>query len=257
MNDFKIYFGFVNRYGEKFDNIRNVAFKLEKNYDFGTLKDETIRSMATLFESYDSSQEGVFIYQTDYDPNVALRIFKRFKDPDEEGIVEDRLVSRLQRKQPNVKNTDFPTGVVTLDGRVIGQEIVFYPEALDMNEYYSNGVSKELMLPTEAYLKIINNLQELYDNCILYLDIHNKNFMILDNGDVKIIDFEHMEMSIDYIDKTYVDRMISNLRMMFIRTNRLAGLEESLGKVPRFENLNQASDVVNDMDYKLKRILKR
>ena len=81
--------------------------------------------------------------------------------------------------------------------------------------------------------------------------------MILDNGDVKIIDFEHMEMSIDYIDETYVDRMISNLRMMFIRTNRLAGLEESLGKVPRFENLNQASDVVNDMDYKLKRILKR
>lgn len=97
MNDFKIYFGFVNRYGEKFDNIRNVAFKLEKNYDFGTLKDETIRSMATLFESYDSSQEGVFIYQTDYDPNVALRIFKRFKDPDEEGIIEDRLVSRLQK----------------------------------------------------------------------------------------------------------------------------------------------------------------
>lgn len=126
-----------------------------------------------------------------------------------------------------------------------------------MNEYYSNGVSKELMLPTTAYLKIINNLQELYDNGILYLDIHNKNFMILDNGDVKIIDFEHMEMSIDYIDKTYVDRMISNLRMMFIRTNQLSGIEDYLGKVPRFENLYQASDVVNDMDYKLKRILRR
>ena len=210
-----------------------------------------------MFESYDSSQEGVFIYQTDYDPNVALRIFKRFKDPDEEGILEDRVVSRLQKKQPNVKNTDFPTGVVTLDGRVIGQEIVFYPDSLDMNEYYSNGVSEGLMLPTTAYLKIINNLQELYDNGILYLDIHNKNFMILNSGDVKIIDFEHMELSIDYIDKTYVERMINNLRMMFIRTNQLSGIEDSLGKVPRFENLHQASDVVNDMDYKLKRILKR
>ena len=126
-----------------------------------------------------------------------------------------------------------------------------------MNEYYSNGVSEGLMLPTTAYLKIINNLQELYDNGILYLDIHNKNFMILNSGDVKIIDFEHMELSIDYIDKTYVERMINNLRMMFIRTNQLSGIEDSLGKVPRFENLHQASDVVNDMDYKLKRILKR
>lgn len=257
MNDFKVYYGFINRYGEVYDNIRNIAFKLEKNYDFGTLQDETIRSMAEMFESYDSSQEGVFIYQTDYDPNVALRIFKRFKDPDEEGILEDRVVSRLQKKQPNVKNTDFPTGVVTLDGRVIGQEIVFYPDSLDMNEYYSNGVNESLMLPTTAYLKIINNLQELYDNGILYLDIHNKNFMILKNEDVKIIDFEHMELSIDYIDKTYVERMINNLRMMFIRTNQLSGIEDSLGKVPRFENLHQASDVVNDMDYKLKRILKR
>ena len=77
------------------------------------------------------------------------------------------MVSKLLRKQPNVKNTDFPTGVVTLDGRVIGQEIVFYPDALDMNEYYSNGISDKLMLPTKAYLKIINNLQELYDNGIL------------------------------------------------------------------------------------------
>lgn len=257
MNNFKIYFGFINRYGEKFDNIRNIAFKIEQSYDFGTLKDETMRSMATFFESYDTSQEGVFIYQTDYDPNKALRIFKRFKEPNEEGILEDRLVSKLLRKQPNIKNTDFPTGVVTLDGRVIGQEIVFYPDALDMNEYYSNGISDKLMLPTKAYLKIINNLQELYDNGILYLDIHNKNFMLLDNGEVKIIDFEHMEMSIDYIDKTYIDRMISNLRMMFIRTNRLAGIEETLGKIPRFENLYQASDVINDMDYKLERVLRR
>ena len=49
MNNFKIYFGFINRYGEKFDNIRNIAFKIEQSYDFGTLKDETMRSMATFF----------------------------------------------------------------------------------------------------------------------------------------------------------------------------------------------------------------
>lgn len=256
MNEFKIYNGFINRYGEVFDNIRNIAFKLEQNYDFGILKDETIRSMATLFESYDSSQEGVFIYQSEYDINKALRIFKRFRDPEEEGIVEDRLVSRLQRKQDSIKNTDFPTGVVTLDGRVIGQEIVFYPDAVDMNEYYSEGFCDGLMLPTEAYLKIITNLEELYNNDVLYLDIHNKNFMILDNGDVKIIDFEHMEMSIDYIDKTYFDRMISNLRMMLIRTNRLAKIDDFIEKVPHFKDLDEAKEVVYDMDYKLKRILK-
>ena len=56
-----------------------------------------------MFESYDSSQEGVFIYQTDYDPNVALRIFKRFKDPDEKGILEDRVVSRLQKNNLMLK----------------------------------------------------------------------------------------------------------------------------------------------------------
>ena len=50
---------------------------------------------------------------------------------------------------------------------------------------------------------------------------------------------------------------MSNLRMMFIRTNRLAGIEETLGKIPRFENLYQASDVINDMDYKLERVLRR
>ena len=38
MNDFKVYYGFINRYGEVYDNIRNIAFKLEKTMILVLLK---------------------------------------------------------------------------------------------------------------------------------------------------------------------------------------------------------------------------
>ena len=49
------------------------------------------------------------------------------------------------------------------------------------------------------YNKVLNIIDELLDNGILYLDIHENNFLVNDDLDVKLIDFESSSVIFDRI----------------------------------------------------------
>ena len=108
-------------------------------------------------------------------------------DPNFNGCRDEIFISKLQSIQPSISMTSFPIGVVTLDGNIIGQEIIYYENFKQLYEIKNEVSLKDLLL---IYRKCLTILSELHKKRIAYIDIHAKNFLINENLDVKLIDFE-------------------------------------------------------------------
>lgn len=117
---------FIDKNGILYPNISEVAYTSDDIFgQLGTLVNETNREVNDNFKrsSMDINDEGVYIYKSSFDPSIALRIYKCFYDPNFNGYQDEKLISKLQDFQERVKRTSFPLGVVTLDGKIIGQKI--------------------------------------------------------------------------------------------------------------------------------------
>lgn len=236
--------GFTNIYGMKFDNIRDIHFdkKSDLMNNLGTFVAETDNSF-----SDDSANNGVYIYQTYYDKNTALRIYKEFADYGFNGNRDDRLISELQRRQKDIKLTRFPTGVVTVENRIIGQEIPYYQNYITLS-HVNTKIKKE---PTYFYLKILEILKEMYDNGIVYSDTHGKNFMVdITNLSVKLIDFDYTYMAFDSNCKYLYKNMINNLKDMLIKLNKLYEIEFS-NDFKTTQTLEEINECVKEKHYEL------
>lgn len=183
--------GFVNRDGIAYPKVREIAFTKDNYFgNLGTLVNETKKEPDLFFgtDSMDFDDRGVYIYKSDYDERKALRIYKSFTEYKFNGDKDDELVSRLQKLQRRIKLTEFPAGIVTLDGNIIGQEIPYYEEYNPFIEVKDNIRLVEIL---NIYKKCLLIIKELNDKGIQYLDIHAKNFLINSDLDVKLIDFEN------------------------------------------------------------------
>ena len=67
--------GFKNYYGKDFPNIRNVHFEEKKDLmgNLGTYKAETKHTANPFFSSSFNRENGVYIYQTHYDPKEYIK----------------------------------------------------------------------------------------------------------------------------------------------------------------------------------------
>ena len=175
-------------------------------------------------ESFQNSN-GIFLYQNNNNPLQAYRLYKDlFEYP---YIYHDDhiLITKLQERQPNIKLTSFPLGIITMKNKVIGQVIPFY-------EHYQtlyNKISYEDIYINYYYEKIIDILEELLDNNIIYQDIHYRNFLIKDDI-VKLIDFESKYITFSYDNQKY-QIMLNNLCNMINKVNKCLNIELDLSNI--------------------------
>lgn len=124
---------------------------------------------------------------------LGFKIERSLFDKTRQSYNIEKMVSELSSRQDKIKLTDLPTGVVSRKKKCIGQVIKLYKDYVPLYEIANNNNIEIL------YNKIINIIDELLDNGILYLDIHENNFLVNDNLDVKLIDFESSSVIFDRI----------------------------------------------------------
>jgi len=199
-------------------NIRNINFDSREDFseNAGKFICQSTHNDGVWFDTDYDLRNGVYLYKPNYDETKALRIYK-----DTLGICDDykytgysdyKIISELLNRQKNIKLTEFPTGIVTIENYVIGQEIPYYKNSKNLSEIVHLKTHKDII---NYYLNIINILEELNSNGIIYSDVHAKNFMIDSYSNLmRLIDFDSTYISIDSEKKHFYMNMIVNLRNM-------------------------------------------
>lgn len=228
---------FTNNQGIYYGNVREIAYK--KGQLFGNLGEfvgETKHQQTIFFDESDNLTEGVYIYRTKLNPNVAYRIYKSFADYGFNGYQDDKLIQTLQERQPHIQTTEFPTGVVTLEGNIIGQEIPYYGNSQTLAEKVELVSNKQIIT---YYIEILRILRELLENGIIYSDIHSKNFMIdIEREVVRLIDFDKQFISFDE-NRTLYNNMINNLKTMINKINNYRQIGFALNKESRLNDIEE------------------
>lgn len=204
-------------------NIRNIHFpNFEDVYgNLGTFVTESHR-YANVFSDY--TEDGIYLYKSSYDPKRALRIYKDFHHYKYIGHSDERLITKLHEKQPDIRLTEFPTGIITIENKVVGQEIPYYENYETIRNVFENKSNNKI--PTYYYIEILKIIKELYECGIVYQDIHTKNllFNIYDET-IKLIDFEPFNVKFDDDRKYGYASMISNLKQLINVLNELSSIE--------------------------------
>lgn len=245
----KIIKGFTDSKGQPFENI--------DNYLFNAPKDNNIESK--LFkvsheeepEGFGRSEEdGSYIYR-DYNLKTGeIYGVKLYKDFYYCNHYKDApMISELQNKQTLIKRTEFPTGIVSIDDRVVGQIIPFYDNSNPINKFIE--VKKDINLKI-LYREILEILKELLNAGIIYKDINSGNFLIDEiNNCIRLIDFEPFFISFDKTCKTSYDSMLWNLKRMLQNLNEIVNVQfdKSFFKCETLEELEK--HINNDENYQL------
>lgn len=237
---------FVSKNGIVYPNLREIAFTKDNIFgNLGTLVNETNREATDGFgkPSNTISEDGVYIYKSNYDEKTALRVYKCFLDPNFNGYRDEKLISRLQKVQDKIELTSFPVGIVTLDGNIIGQEIPYYEEHNQLYQVKDEVTLKELFM---LYRQCLVILEELHKKGIYYLDIHAKNFLVNDDFDVQLIDFE--PNLIRFNDKSQLKKELSNFYNMINLVNKRINID-IMYKKP--ETLDEAFHNLDKLEKKL------
>ena len=218
----KIKDNYVDQSGNVY-KIRNINYEcLEKaRFNFGTFLKE---SKSSNF-GYDGDDfDGIYLYKSKYDDKKALRIYKDFMHYKYVGHPDQKIIYELQQRQKFVKFTEFPTGIVTIENSVIGQEIPYYDKYEPIRYIFKNNKYKDH--PTNYYVQILKILIELFDVGITYQDIHSNNFLFNSiDEDIKLIDFESFQVKFDEGKNCNYNFMIDNLKFMITLLNRMSGIE--------------------------------
>ena len=245
--------GFTNLNGTYFDKVKEVAFKKgELIGNLGTFVAETKREKS-IWQEEENYSDGVYIYQSLNDPHIAYRIYKCFADYGYNGENDDILIQKLLERQDAIKLSKFPIGVVTLNGKIIGQEIPYYVNSITLFEFFKKYDGFNVI---NIYKEILNILKELFDNGILYLDNQSKNFMVdplTEKIKVEIIDFMYNLMVFDNFSESNIETMFNNFKSMVNGLNNVKNLYSELGEFKGVNNFDDAYYQINEMAKKLQR----
>lgn len=188
--------------------------KISNAYHFVTSSHDDI------VDDFDSSGSIICVNKNDF--NKGLKIYKDYAEI--RFLVDNNLLNfavthnsdfnfllKLQERKKNIKLTEFPDGLVAYHNYIIGQKIPFYPNSSNVLNYCSKLSNKNDVLG--IYIKCINILKELYENGIIYEDVHYMNFLVDDLENVHLIDFDSSYVCFNN-DRKYYNLMISNLKRM-------------------------------------------
>lgn len=243
---YEIKTSYTNKKGETY-NIRDIHFEkfsdLAKGHGGFICESNASDSSSIFVKPY-----KVYIFKSLHDSKKVFRIYDDYADYKFSSHEDDKLISKLQEKQKNIKLTKFPTGVITIENKIIGQEIPFYHNAMTLTKLFKENLYD--VFPTEIYLKVLKILKELYKNGILYCDIHSNNFLI-QNGKIKLIDFEEKYIAIDEWYKDTEKNALTNLKEMLKVLNMLSGT--IMLDLDKTTNLDEIEECVIAKDIKLKK----
>ena len=155
--------------------------------------------------------KGVIIYQSFIDENIGYRIDINYNNPYFSYQSQLMAINELQKLQPSIKLTQFPYGIVIKNNKPIGEIIPFYPNSINILEYFKKINDKQIIC---LYKKLLEILQEMYDNGILYYDINEGNFLVTINNNYPVIhtiDFDRMFLCFKEYSSDYKNRMIDNM----------------------------------------------
>lgn len=146
---------------------------------------------------------------------LGFKIDKSLLNKERQSYNIEEMVSGLVLRQDNIKLTDFPVGVVSCKKRCVGQVIRLYKNYYPLKDIVNNDNINIL------YDKVIAIIEELLNNGIMYSDIHENNFLVNNNLDVKLIDFESSCVSFNNISPNDKIFCYSKIKSMFDKLNTL------------------------------------
>ena len=122
-------------------NIKNIVYPTNNPpYDFGK---HICSSHDEDCNSFSDDEYGMDVYQSRVNPTVGYRIYRGlmlFLDNFYcySGVSDAKIVEELQKRQSTIKLTKFPTGVVSINKYVIGQEMAFYENSETIRSFAIN-----------------------------------------------------------------------------------------------------------------------
>lgn len=231
--------GFTDNKGRYFPNIREIAYEKGKTFNsFGVL----IGQSGNMEDEYVT--DGVYVFRSYVDSGKVYRIYKDFTNPTFDSCEDAKFISDLLNQSKGVKLSEFPTGVITEGGRIIGQEVPF-AQGITLGQFSKNNQRE--ILPTRIYIQVLDIIKELYLNKIYYLDIHEKNFIIND-GIIKLIDFDSFFMRIGNITISDKKLIFDYLKMMLNQLNENFGIKDNFNFI---DGMDDAYEKVLKLEEKL------
>ena len=233
---------YTSENGILYNNVRNIHFDTldEAKKGLGTYITQT-KPVGLDLDLFDELTYGIYLYKSSYDPKVALRVYRDFYHYKYSGNIDERMVSKLQDRQKFVKLTEFPTGVVTIENKVIGQEVPYYENYNTLRNVFNEKQHKKI--PTYYYIEILKILKELYAADIVYSDIHGRNFILSAVDEtMKLIDFDDGYVKFDEDKKYHYTSMISNLKYLINKLNEMSQItfKDNFDKTQTLEEVEES-----------------
>lgn len=229
--------GYEDKNGVKYDDLLNVHFEKKEDMatSLGKYVAETDYKENMFLSSSWNLTNGIYLYQSYFDPKIALRIYRDFASYKYVHHNDAKLIKELLERGKNVLLTDFPMGVITIEDYVVGQAIPFYEDYDTLAKVVIN--KKDELSIMKYYLEIMKILKELYNNSIIYADVRSRNFMINRvNNLVKLIDFESQYISFD--DRLYKE-MIKNIKLTINEINDYLNIKFKIDKEDSLDNIEE------------------
>lgn len=245
--------GYTSKSGIYYDKVREIAF--EKGQLIGNLGNFVMETRNEMGSSNKFSDDlnGVLIYQSRINPLVGYRIYKDYADCGYYGYSDYKFINQLNEKKDNILLSKFPTGVVTLYGNVIGQEIPYFPDHITLYNFFEKYKN---INPVKIYRIILNILKEMYDNGIAYLDIHPGNFLINPNDTktkIEVIDFEDKYLRFGQDAIKSKDNILYNYSTLIEKLNKLIGIDKDAFKFLTPYNFDNVDYQLDEIEKVLKK----
>lgn len=131
-----------------------------------------------------------------------------------------KLLENLVNKQKDIPDVDFPIGYYQDNGKMKGIIIPYYEDSLSLRKMiylynfeelknYYNHDCNDIDNLINLFIRILELISKMYNNGVMYLDIHSGNFVFKDN-DVKVIDFDPGFVYFKDKDNDHYERILMN-----------------------------------------------
>jgi len=110
--------------------------------------------------------------------------------------------------------------------------------------------------PVKFYRAVLDILNEMYDNGIIYLDNHPKNFMVDPSAivsSVDVIDFDETYVKFDDDSETLRKQLFDNYKVAVDRLNMICGIDTLVGQFMPTTSFEDAYSQLNAMEKRLVR----
>ncbi len=147
------------------------------------------------------------------------------------------MLINFKNIKDKINDIDFPIGYYREGNHAKGEIIRYYKDSISL---YSLSETKDINIVSKYYyhdedsihnlyllmLKILDLIEELFEENIYYTDIHRGNFVI-NNNDVKLIDFDYNYIHFnEKKDKVLLRSILSNYEDLFFILNKRFNLGE-------------------------------